>query len=92
MSCYARDDEAPVTMNKCMDLPYNLFRMAATYEGELPRSRSTVSTVLGPDQEIGMIGGIRAASAVDCFVEVAGSQYVLLLFQGVLCCRLPASA
>ena len=64
-----------------MDLPYNLFRLAATFEGELPRSRSTVSTVLGADEGFGgPIGDIRAASAVDCFVEVAGSTYVLLLF------------
>ena len=64
-----------------MDLPYNLFRMVATYEGELPRSRSTVSTVLGPDQAVGgPFIDIRAAPAVDCFVEAAGSKYVLLLF------------
>ena len=72
VSCYARDPLAPVTMSRCMDLPYNQDRLVAAFDGDLPMSYSTVSTVLGTQSD-----GIRAATAVDCFVEVAGGKYVL---------------
>ena len=67
MSCFARDPVSPVTMTKCLDIPNNQAKLVEAVNGELPLEYSTVSVTLGPND------AIRAAVAVDCFVEVSGS-------------------
>jgi hypothetical protein len=67
VSCFARDSDAPVTMTSCMDIQSNQDNLAAMATGTLPLQYSEVSVRMTDVR-------LRAAAAVDCFVEVSGIQ------------------
>lgn len=68
VSCFARDAVSPITMTKCLDIPNNQANLVASVDGELPLEYSKVAVTLGAGND-----AIRAAVAVDCFVEVSGT-------------------